>query len=207
PSPLSPAPWTGGGVISSTDAAHYEMKDNTIIVVFGASGDLAKKKTLPALFGLFRQGYLPTDVQIVGYARTKMDKADFQSRAVSYIKNPDNDAAISAYDDGSAFDALNVHLEAIEAKYASKERNRLFYFALPPNVFVPVAKTSRSTAMRKRGEAVRERPGLCTRAVKRVEAVLVGGRDVPDRPLLGQGDGKEHTRPSVRQRGDGVNVG
>ncbi|KAJ7795366.1 hypothetical protein B0H14DRAFT_2621034 [Mycena olivaceomarginata] len=85
PSPLSPAPWTGGGVISSTDAAHYEMKDNTIIVVFGASGDLAKKK-----------GYLPTDVQIVGYARTKMDKADFQSRAVSYIKNPDNDAAISA---------------------------------------------------------------------------------------------------------------
>ncbi|KAF8195871.1 glucose-6-P dehydrogenase [Mycena galopus ATCC 62051] len=131
------------------------MKDNTIIVVFGASGDLAKKKTFPALFGLFRQGYLPTDVQIVGYARTKMDKADFRSRAVSYIKNPDKDATISAsiqkfqdvltyvdggYDDGAAFDALDVHLKAIEAKYTSKERNRMFYFALPPTVFVTVAK-------------------------------------------------------------------
>ncbi|KAF7352769.1 Glucose-6-phosphate 1-dehydrogenase [Mycena venus] len=83
------------------------MRDNTIIVVFGASGDLAKKK-----------GYLPTDVKIVGYARTKMDKAEFHSRAVSYIKNPDKDAAITEsiqkfqdvltyvdgnYDDGAAF--------------------------------------------------------------------------------------------------------
>ncbi|KAJ7276419.1 glucose-6-P dehydrogenase [Mycena haematopus] len=155
--PTSPpaTPSAARFAVSSTDAAHYEMKENTLIVVFGASGDLAKKKTFPALFGLFRQGYLPTDVQIVGYARTKMDKAEFHSRAVSYIKNPDKDAAISAsiqkfqdvltyvdgsYDDGSAFDALNAHLLGIEANYTSKERNRLFYFALPPNVFVTVAK-------------------------------------------------------------------
>ncbi|KAJ7047356.1 glucose-6-P dehydrogenase [Mycena alexandri] len=141
--------------VASTAAAHYEMKDNTVIVVFGASGDLAKKKTFPALFGLFRQGYLPTDVKIVGYARTKMEKADFHSRAVSYIKNPDKDAEISAsiqkfqdvltyvdgsYDEGAAFTALNAHILDIEAKYTSKERNRLFYFALPPSVFIPVAR-------------------------------------------------------------------
>ncbi|KAJ7771389.1 glucose-6-P dehydrogenase [Mycena maculata] len=154
-SPTSPTPYTKDFVVSSTDAAHYEMKDNTVIVVFGASGDLAKKKTFPALFGLFRQGFLPTDVKIVGYARTKMDKADFHSRAVSYIKNPDNDAGISAsidkfkdtltyvdgsYDDEAAFDVLNAHLSDIEAKYTSKGLNRMFYFALPPNVFVTVAK-------------------------------------------------------------------
>ncbi|KAJ6485038.1 glucose-6-phosphate 1-dehydrogenase [Mycena vitilis] len=154
--PTSPSSaYTGSYAVSSTDAAHYEMKDNTIIVVFGASGDLAKKKTFPALFGLFRQGFLPTDVKIVGYARTKMEQADFHSRAVSYIKNPGNDPAISAsiqkfqdvltyvdgnYDDGAAFDALNAHLKEIEAKYATKDRNRMFYFALPPNVFVTVAK-------------------------------------------------------------------
>ncbi|KAJ7129650.1 glucose-6-phosphate 1-dehydrogenase [Mycena epipterygia] len=154
-SPTSPTPRSGGFAVSSTAAAHYEMKDNTIIVVFGASGDLAKKKTFPALFGLFRQGFLPTGVKIVGYARTKMDSADFHSRAVSYIKNPGNDPAIAAliqefkdaltyvdgsYDEGTAFDVLNVHLQDIEAKYTSKERNRMFYFALPPNVFVTVAK-------------------------------------------------------------------
>jgi len=142
------------------------MKENTVIVVFGASGDLAKKKTFPALFALFRQGYLPPDTKIVGYARTKMDKADFHSRAVSYIKNPDNDAAIAAsiqkfqdvltyvdgsYDDGSAFDTLNVHLQDIEAKYTSKERNRIFYFALPPNVFVTVAKNIKEHCYAKTG--------------------------------------------------------
>ncbi|KAJ7180107.1 glucose-6-P dehydrogenase [Mycena crocata] len=133
------------------------MRDNTIIVVLGASGDLAKKKTFPALFGLFRQGFLPTDVKIVGYARTKMDEAEFHARAVSYIKNPDKDDAIAAsierfkevlsyisgnYDDGQDFARLNSHLVDMEANYASKleERNRMFYFALPPGCFVSCAQ-------------------------------------------------------------------
>ncbi|KAJ7908346.1 glucose-6-P dehydrogenase [Mycena leptocephala] len=145
------------------------MKDNTIIVVFGASGDLAKKKTFPALFGLFRQGFLPTGVKIVGYSRTKFSLADFHSRAVSYIKNPDNDAAISAsiqkfqdaltyvdgsYDEGAAFDTLNVHLEDIEAKYSAKGEmipNRLHYLALPPNVFVAVAKNIKEHCYAEKG--------------------------------------------------------
>jgi glucose-6-phosphate 1-dehydrogenase len=44
-----------------------ELKDNTVIVVLGASGDLAKKKTFPALFGLVwitahsRDGFGPAD--------------------------------------------------------------------------------------------------------------------------------------------------
>lgn len=42
----------------------------TVVVVLGASGDLAQKKTFPALFALFQQGFLPKDVHIVGYART-----------------------------------------------------------------------------------------------------------------------------------------
>jgi glucose-6-phosphate 1-dehydrogenase len=46
------------------------LVDETVIVVLGASGDLAQKKTFPALFALFQQGYLPKDVHIVGYART-----------------------------------------------------------------------------------------------------------------------------------------
>ncbi|KAF5388118.1 hypothetical protein D9615_000425 [Tricholomella constricta] len=143
------------GTIPSMETSHDELKDNTIIVVLGASGDLAKKKTLPALFGLYRQGFLPRDVKIVGYARTKMDRDEFHKRATSYIKNPDNDPEIStsidefkalstyvsgSYEDGAAFDNLNKHLGEIESEYQSKERNRIFYFALPPSVFVPVAK-------------------------------------------------------------------
>jgi glucose-6-phosphate 1-dehydrogenase len=142
------------GTIPSMENPHEELKDNTIIVVLGASGDLAKKKTLPALFGLYRQGYLPRDVKIVGYARTKMDEAEYLKRITSYIKNPDNDPALTEkieefkklstyvagdYVDGAAFVDLNNHLEEIESNYQSKECNRIFYLALPPTVFISVA--------------------------------------------------------------------
>merc|ERR1711977_114354 len=63
----------------------------TVVVVLGASGDLAKKKTFPALFGLYRNGFLPKDVKIVGYARTKMDHEEYLKRVKSYIKTPTKD--------------------------------------------------------------------------------------------------------------------
>ncbi|KAK8050262.1 hypothetical protein PG994_011992 [Apiospora phragmitis] len=68
-----------------------ELKDNTVIVVLGASGDLAKKKTFPALFGLYRNQFLPNDIQIVGYARTEMPHDEFIKRVKSYIKTPTKD--------------------------------------------------------------------------------------------------------------------
>ncbi|KAG6821263.1 hypothetical protein H0H93_002373 [Arthromyces matolae] len=143
------------GTIPSMETSYSQLRDNTIIVVLGASGDLAKKKTLPALFGLYCQGFLPRDVKIVGYARTKMDLDEYHKRTTSYIKNTNNDPEIVAkieefkalstyisgsYDEGAAFENLNKHLEEIESKYQSKECNRIFYLALPPSVFVPVAK-------------------------------------------------------------------
>jgi glucose-6-phosphate 1-dehydrogenase len=112
-------------------------------------------QTFPALFGLYRQGFLPRDVKIVGYARTKMDQDEFYKRQTSYIKNPDDDPELTksieafkgfssyvsgGYDDGESFDKLNKYLEEIESKYQSKERNRIFYLALPPSVFISVAK-------------------------------------------------------------------
>ncbi|KAJ7700109.1 glucose-6-P dehydrogenase [Mycena rosella] len=140
------------GSIPSMETSHDELKDNTIIVVLGASGDLAKKKTFPALFGLYRQGFLPRDVKIVGYARTKMDKAEFDKRATSYLKNPNDDPQITEaiqtfksistyisgnYDEGDDFAKLNDHLKEIEAGYPKPTNgtphcNRIFYFALPP---------------------------------------------------------------------------
>ncbi|PPQ72905.1 hypothetical protein CVT26_014568 [Gymnopilus dilepis] len=143
------------GTIPSMEIQTAEIKDNTIIVVLGASGDLAKKKTFPALFNLYRQGFLPRGVKIIGYARTKMDRDEFHKRATSYIKGADENKDIANaveafkelstyiagdYEDGAAFDNLTKHIEEIEASYQAKERNRIFYFALPPTVFIPVAK-------------------------------------------------------------------
>ncbi|KAF8621625.1 hypothetical protein AX15_007643 [Amanita polypyramis BW_CC] len=146
------------GRIPSMETSNDIIKDNTVIVVLGASGDLAKKKTFPALFALYRQDFLPRDVKIVGYARTKMPRDEYLQRITSYIKIPDSNQNTTAkleefkdlssyisgsYDDGASFDALDNYLSEIEADYQTKESNRLFYFALPPSVFIPVAKNLR----------------------------------------------------------------
>ena len=132
-------------------AGSMELRDNTIIVVLGASGDLAKKKTFPALFGLHRNNFLPKNVKIVGYARTKMDHAEYLKRVKSYIKTPTKDmeaqleefcgmcSYISGqYDQDDSFIQLRKHLEKLEA--GRKENHRVFYMALPPSVFITVSQ-------------------------------------------------------------------
>ncbi|KAK0729079.1 glucose-6-phosphate dehydrogenase [Apiosordaria backusii] len=117
-------------------AGAIELKENTVIVVLGASGDLAKKKT-------YRNQFLPKDIRIVGYARTKMDHDEYIRRIKSYIKTPTKDTeqqleeflgictyVSGQYDRDESFQQLNKHLEELES--GRKEANRLFYMALPP---------------------------------------------------------------------------
>lgn len=84
-----------------------------------------------------------------------MSPEEYLERITSFIKVADNDLGLAAkleefralssyvsgtYDDGTSFDALNKYISVIEARYQTKESNRLFYLALPPTVFIPVAQ-------------------------------------------------------------------
>lgn len=79
----------------------------------------------------------------------------YHERITSYLKNPSDSQEVKqkidefktistyvsgAYDEDGAFQKLKAHLEAIEAKYQTKEVNRIFYLALPPSVFIPVTE-------------------------------------------------------------------
>ena len=119
---------------------------------------LTPSQTFPALFALYRQGFLPHDVKIVGYARSKMSPEDYLDRITSYIKIADNESGLASkleefkalssyfsgtYDEAAPFVDLNKYITQFEARYQTKECNRLFYLALPPSVFIPVAKNLR----------------------------------------------------------------
>jgi glucose-6-phosphate 1-dehydrogenase len=146
------------------NAGTIALQDNTTIIVYGASGDLAKKKTFPALFGLHRNQFLPKGVHIVGYARTKMDRKEFLSRLRSNIKTPTKELEqqledfeslctyISGqYDQDESFEVLERHLEEIEKD--RPQQNRVFYMALPPSVFIPVSQHSKKINYPKNGIA------------------------------------------------------
>lgn len=137
-----------------------QLTDNTIIVILGASGDLAKNLLYPALFKLFSRNLLPRRTAIVGYARSKFaTHDDFFTTVTAAIRNPGNDpnfdrnlsaykANLSyfagSYDDGVTFDHFNKYLEIIESSYQFPERNRVFYLALPTFLFPVVVQNLRT---------------------------------------------------------------
>lgn len=126
---------------------------NTVITVFGASGDLAKKKTFPALFGLFREGYLDPSTKIFGYARSNLTTAELRERIKGHLKKPNGAAddvkeeeffkmityVSGPYDKDEGYISLRTAIEEFEKSKSITEPHRLFYFALPPSVFLSVA--------------------------------------------------------------------
>uniref|UniRef100_A0A8C6UDG4 Glucose-6-phosphate 1-dehydrogenase n=1 Tax=Neogobius melanostomus TaxID=47308 RepID=A0A8C6UDG4_9GOBI len=92
----------------STQKAH-------IFVIFGASGDLAKKKIYPTLWWLYRDYLLPDETYIVGFARSSLNIKDIKTACLPHMKVTDEES-----------DRL--------ASFFT-EANRLFYLALPPTVY------------------------------------------------------------------------
>ena len=190
----------------------------------------------PYLIGSqYRNNFLPKDVKIIGYARTKMDHNEYLKRVKSYIKTPTKDMeeqlddfcklatyVSGQYDQDESFINLNKHLEELEK--GRKETNRVFYMALPPSVFIPVSQHLKKNCYPKSGIArvivsgpesrylgtqhnsadllktgrktFRQRSCKLSRTSKSIGSKLERGGDFPNRPLLGQGDGEEHSHPS-----------
>ncbi|XP_077211896.1 glucose-6-phosphate 1-dehydrogenase, cytoplasmic isoform-like isoform X2 [Tasmannia lanceolata] len=132
------------------------------IVVLGASGDLAKKKTFPALFHLFQQGFLqPREVYIFGYARTKLSDDGLRDRIRGHLGGAKGDSehvskflqlikyVSGSYDDGEGFQLLDKEISEHEISKNSQEGSsrRLFYLALPPSVYPSVCKMIRHFCM------------------------------------------------------------
>lgn len=132
-----------------------------VFVVFGASGDLAKKKIYPTLWCLFLDNMFPKNTFIVGYARSPISVAELRERCKPYIKVKDpevekfeqfwqiNTYVSGSYDNPKDFDVLNVELCRIESEVTVC--NRLFYLALPPSVFTQVCSNIRQCNMADKG--------------------------------------------------------
>ena len=60
--------------------------DDQDIVIVGGTGDLARRKLLPALYNLHLEGVLPAQGKIIGYARTKRSDDEFRAVATAAVK-------------------------------------------------------------------------------------------------------------------------
>jgi len=123
-------------------------KDPVTIVIFGASGDLAKRKLLPALYHLQAGGYLPERYAVVGFSRTPMSDDAYREGMLGALReqvkgdtiNADHPIVQALYyqagdaDKPNTFQELKTRLEAIE-KERGLPGNRLFYLSVAPEFF------------------------------------------------------------------------
>src|SRR6201996_6397267 len=124
------------------------IPDPGVVVIFGASGDLTKRKLLPALFHLEQQGLLPAEFAIVGVARRDLKSkfaADMKDGILKFGGGKEGDKKIDSFiekveyhamdfDDDAGYAGLKALLEKID-KERGTQGNRLFYLAVAPEYF------------------------------------------------------------------------
>jgi glucose-6-phosphate 1-dehydrogenase len=130
------------------------------VVIFGASGDLTKRKLVPALYALAGDGLLPDEVAVIGSGRTRMDDQQFRAamrEAVASFARVRLDtqawerfAARLHYtpmaDATGGLGELRRRLEEIDRGHGTAG-NRIYYFAVPPSGFVALAEHLRAEGM------------------------------------------------------------
>lgn len=142
--------------------AHQPEAD--ALVLFGATGDLAKRKLFPSLYHLEHSGTLK--VPVIGVARSDWSDDDFRMHARESIEQHVSDA------DASVIDSLMERLDLVQGDYADEStwtelvdtldghssKTAVFYMAIPPSMFPMVAESLASVGLNQRGRIVVEKP-------------------------------------------------
>ncbi len=125
--------------------------DSCAVVLFGATGDLAHRKLVPALFQLARGGSLPAEYAIVGFARREWADPEFRAQyhpALGKHGGADFEEVWSrfaprlvfapgTFDDLASYTALKHTLEALDRTHGTAG-NRVFYLAVSPEYFATI---------------------------------------------------------------------
>jgi glucose-6-phosphate 1-dehydrogenase len=131
------------------------------LVIFGVTGDLARKKLIPALYDLANRGMLPPSFVVLGFARRDWGDGDFEAlakqAAQDHARTPWKEEVWAraagnvrfvpgAFDDDAAFDTLAQTLEELRETHGI-QGNAAFYLSIPPAAFPVVLKQLARTGM------------------------------------------------------------
>lgn len=123
-----------------------DQKPKAVIVIFGATGDLANRKLFPSIYRLYTDGKICENVNIVGVGRRDWDHEHFRSEVEASISNAFPDAKVTRdfmsrfyynklnIDEEQDYHRLNNLITELEDAYKT-EGNRMFYLAMAPRFF------------------------------------------------------------------------
>src|SRR5215475_13993505 len=131
------------------------------VVIFGVTGDLARKKLIPAIYDLANRGMLPPSFVVAGFARRDWGDGDFEAlakkAAQEHARTPWRDEVWArlagnikfvggSFDDDAAFDHLAAVLDDLRDTHRI-HGNAAFYLSIPPPAFPTVLKQLARTGM------------------------------------------------------------
>ncbi|GAA5534575.1 glucose-6-phosphate dehydrogenase [Deinococcus aluminii] len=124
------------------------------LVIFGATGDLAKRKLLPAVFGLWQDGLLGSAFNIVGVGRQEMTDDQFKDFVIEALKtsketDQPHPGALEKFRDllyyefgdfgtDEVYGLVGQELDRAEEAHGGR-KNALFYLSTPPSLFEPIS--------------------------------------------------------------------
>lgn len=131
-----------------------EALNPCVFVLFGATGDLTRRKLAPALYALHRDNLLPEDFVILAYARRDKDDAIFRNDLKEALKQFAPKMPVAGkdwekfashiryvrgeFDDAAGFTHLKQTLDTLDKEHGGTPYNRLFYLAIPPEQYETV---------------------------------------------------------------------
>jgi glucose-6-phosphate 1-dehydrogenase len=134
--------------------------DPVTVVIFGASGDLARRKLVPALYQLQKGGFLPDKYAVIGFARTEMSDAAYSDAMGKALQEAVPKEELSGdvpllkvlryqagnNDDVESFKKLKTKLEAVERELGLPG-NRLFYLSVAPEFFGTIIENLKAAGL------------------------------------------------------------
>jgi glucose-6-phosphate 1-dehydrogenase len=138
-----------------------------VIVLFGATGDLARRKLIPGLFHLEQVGLMPEDYRIIGATLEDLDDDAFRRHARAaleeFCRMPIREEQWEAFSSRLAFAparaaALGDKVAHAEQEIGSDELRRLHYLSVPPSAAGPVVHTLGEAGLAPHARVIMEKP-------------------------------------------------
>lgn len=143
------------------------VPDDHVIVLFGAAGDLARRKLLPGLFHLAEAGLMPERFRVVGTSREQLSGDDFRAHARAAAdefggRAVDEEtwtsfAATLSYVEADDAAALAAAVERAEEQIGGPGR-RLHYLSVPPGASAAIGRTLADAGLVERARVIMEKP-------------------------------------------------
>lgn len=166
----------------------------TLLVIFGASGDLTSRKLIPALCNLAEDQYLPENFIVIGSSRSKLSDDEFRAKVYEgikkYSRRPISPAVWEQFSKNlhyqpcngevlGDFELLKGRMESLCAAYGT-QFNYVYYLAMAPQFFGPIASNLKEVGLieefsksSRRTSVVVEKPfGHDTNSARELNAVL-----------------------------------